>query len=97
MKNWSTEQGCAACGLTGLGMTCLHHLYTRKSRPDLQIKPFNLIPCCQLHHNEFHNKPLSEMAEKYSGVMKFLIDNEWMLDEFTKKWFNYRAQKGFYE
>ena len=96
MKNFSTTQGCSACGFYFEGMSCLHHVYTRKARPDLQLKNFNLMPLCAKHHSEIHNSPLTEMAEKYSGVMKFLIDNEWMLDEFTKKWFNYRAQKGFY-
>lgn len=97
MKNFSTEQGCSACGLQSEGMTCLHHLYTRKARPDLQLKPWNMMPVCQAHHNEIHNRPLTEMAEKYSGIKNFLIDNNWMVDEFTGKWFNYQAQRGYYE
>jgi hypothetical protein len=97
MKKWSIEQECCACLKFTENGSVLHHIYTRAARSDLQLKPWNLMPLCVNHHNEIHNRPLSEMAEKYSGVMKFLIDNEWMLDEFTKKWFNYRAQRGFYE
>lgn len=86
VKNWSVDQGCRACSIFTENGSTLHHLYTRKSRADLQMKPWNLIPCCQMHHNEFHSKGTSYMAEKYVGVKAWLVSNGWEFDEFMKKW-----------
>ena len=93
MRNFSTVQGCVCCGLNAPGTTCLHHLYTRKARPDLQFETFNLIPACVFHHNEFHSIGTAAMAVKYPDVRNWLFDNKWEFDVWLGKWRHPEANK----
>lgn len=86
--NFSTDQACVCCGINSKGMSCLHHLLTRGAWPELQLKPFNLIPVCQEHHNEFHSKGITYMADKYGDVNRWLLDNGWYVLELKKRWWH---------
>ena len=92
MKNFSTDHACVACGRSGNGTTCYHHLYTKRVRRDLQYTDFNLIPVCMEHHAEFHNKGTFHMAEKYDGVSEFLIRMGWLYDDYREKYYHPKAQ-----
>lgn len=45
-----------------------------------------MISVCQAHHNEFHSKTISDMANKYPAVKLFLVSNEWSYDAIFNKW-----------
>lgn len=76
----------SSCIICNNQNACYHHLKTRKARPDLTYEPRNMIPVCQLHHNEFHNKGINYMSQKYSLVKDFLLYNSWYFDEFLNRW-----------
>jgi hypothetical protein len=84
--SYQTNDPCAACGLQGDGLVCEHHLFTRKAYPELSEADFNRIPVCLFHHNEFHTKGTSFMAQKYTGVKIWLEMYGWTYDSFFKKW-----------
>jgi len=77
---------CAACGLEGDGLVCFHHIKSRKAHSELTNEPRNMIPLCLTHHSATHNRGLEYMATKYSGVKKFLTENNWQFCEIRKKW-----------
>jgi hypothetical protein len=77
---------CIVCGMRGEGMVTWHHILTRKARPDLTNEPRNLIPVCQTHHNRFHEKGTSHMAENFPRVKNWPINRGWKFDTFLKKW-----------
>ena len=86
--NFESNKPCVCCGKFGDGMVCFHHLMTRKAYPEHTLKPWNQISVCQEHHNLFHARPLSEVAEKFTTVSKWLIDNNWVKNEISGKWFH---------
>lgn len=87
--SYEADEPCAATGVMGVGIITYHHLYTRKSRPDLAEVGWNKIPVCRAAHNEFHNKGTSHMAKKYPSVKKWLETNNWQYDNFLNKWIRY--------
>lgn len=86
MKNFESNLPCVCCGKNGKGQVTFHHLKTRKSYSDFVYKEWNLLPLCQYHHNEAHQKGLNYMASNYTGVKRFLILNEWEFDNYSNKW-----------
>lgn len=92
MKNFSTDQGCVVCAMNFEGHSCLHHIYTRGARPDLQYSDFNLIPVCKRDHSLWHNKGTKYMAETFLEVKLWLESNGWSIDEYTGKWYHPKAQ-----
>lgn len=84
MANFEAKEPCVVCHKFGKGLVCYHHLWTRKARPEFSMVKFNMIPVCQEHHNEFHNKGTSEMAEKYPQVKEWLRQNNWI--KLQNKW-----------
>lgn len=61
-----------------------HHLYSQKSFPEYKYKEWNLISVDQLHHNLFHAKGISYMADKYPTVKEWLLFNGWRFE--LNKW-----------
>jgi hypothetical protein len=82
--NYKSSKPCVCCKLNTDNMICFHHLLTRKTYPEHENKDWNKISVCQKHHNEFHNKGISYMAEKYVDVLSWLLFNNWYKDNF--KW-----------
>jgi hypothetical protein len=83
-NNFKSNEPCVCCGENRDGFVTYHHLLTQKARPELRFFRANIIPVCQFHHNEFHSKPISEMATKYRNVEHWLIVNGWGFD--SGKW-----------
>ena len=81
-SNYQTDLPCVVCGYGG--QVCYHHLKTRKSGGT--DEPENMIPVCQKHHNEFHNKGTSHMADTYPMIKRWLLAAGWTNDNFFKKW-----------
>jgi hypothetical protein len=77
---------CACCGKYFENGVCYHHIYSRKAYPEHAEKKWNMIPVCQAHHNEFHNKGASFVAKKYDSARKWLIKNGWHYSDFMQKW-----------
>lgn len=86
--SYESNRACVACDFWAKGMVCYHHLRTRKARPDLKDKEWNMIPVCQKHHNEFHNKGIDYMARNYLTVLHWLRRNGWSYNVFREKWLN---------
>lgn len=87
MKNFKSTKPCVACGKFQENFTVLHHLYAKAAYPEHKYKPWNLMPLCSIPcHRLIHDKGRQWMAIKFSGVKKFLIDNQWYFDEFKKAW-----------
>lgn len=84
--NYKSNQPCVCCGLDYDGMVTYHHLMTRKAHPEHSRNAHNMISVCQQHHNEFHSKPLDEMAQKYYQVENWLTENNWIRLDYLKKW-----------
>ena len=64
----------------------LHHLYTRGSRPEHKDKDWNTIPVCMACHGIFHTRGTNFMAEKFPSVKEWLLERNWYLCDFSKKW-----------
>jgi len=84
--SYESKDPCAACGLQGDGLVCEHHIYTRKAHPEHADKPWNRIPVCLFHHNQFHTKGTSWVVLKYVGVKIWLELYGWEYDKFYKRW-----------
>lgn len=89
-----TNLPCVATGESREGFVCLHHLYTKKARPDLKYESWNLIPVDQATHNAFHSLGISEMAKRNPSVKKWLEDNDWYYCTIAKKWVHPGAMFG---
>ena len=83
--SFQTEQPCAACK-TIFRQRTFHHVYTRKSRPDLVELTNNKMPLCLEHHNMIHAKGTTYMSEKYIGVRLWLHEHKWYFCSVVKKW-----------
>jgi 5-methylcytosine-specific restriction endonuclease McrA len=84
MKNFKTDKSCVACGEQGENRVCLHHVKTRGSGGS--NNSHNLMPLCQKHHNEIHQKGTPHMAKKYFLLGLWLISNGWNFDDYLGKW-----------
>lgn len=62
---------------------------TRKVYPEFQFEQWNLIPVCQVCHNEFHSEGTAPMAEMYPPVKDWLLAHDWFYCDVVKK---YRRQ-----
>jgi hypothetical protein len=85
MKNYMSEKPCCACGLWREGEVTYHHIYTRKSRPDLKEEKWNLMPLCHYDHITVHQKGLGYLS-KIRSVKDWLIKNGWQYESFSGKW-----------
>lgn len=83
-KNYQTDNPCCICGIQSDGMVTFHHIKTRGSGGEDVY--WNMMPLCQCHHNEIHQKGTSHMAIKYNSIMKWLICNDWIFSNQSKKW-----------
>lgn len=92
-KNFQTFDPCVCCGRVFEGGNCFHHLMTRKAYPEHSQKRWNMIPVCQVHHNEFHAKGTGIMSVKYPGVYDFLDNNGWEIDNTIRKWRHYESDR----
>jgi 5-methylcytosine-specific restriction endonuclease McrA len=86
MKNFKSNKPCIVCGISVDGAVTFHHIFTRKSRPDLTYAEQNLISVCAKHHNMFHAKGTNYMANTFNSVKEFLIENGWEFNDYLKKW-----------
>lgn len=77
MKNFKSDEPCICCGLAIDGMVCYHHLRTRAAAPHLINAKFNQIPVCQDHHNQFHRKGITWMADNFPSVERWLLGMGW--------------------
>jgi 5-methylcytosine-specific restriction endonuclease McrA len=83
-KNYQADLPCLVCLEEGEGKVCFHHVKTRKSGgPD---EPWNMMPLCQEHHNEVHQKGLGIFALRYAQVVFWLKSNNWDYCAFNNKW-----------
>lgn len=78
--NFESDEPCLCCGLSADGMVCYHHIYRRKSRPDLKHKTWNKAPVCLMHHNEWHSSTNTSMKGKYSGISDFFDRMGWYME-----------------
>jgi 5-methylcytosine-specific restriction endonuclease McrA len=85
-SNYQSHLSCLACGTTQVDR-CFHHVIARKRVAPID-KKWNLMTLCQIHHNEVHQIGLNRFSQKYFSVEKWLIDNDWELDELRGKWIN---------
>ena len=88
--SFQTDLPCAATGSIS-EQRCLHHVYTRGSRPDLVDKDWNLMPLIKEAHHLAHSMGLSKFVDTYPRVRVWLLANGWEWDTFNKKWINRRA------
>ena len=88
--SFQTDLPCVATGSIS-EQRCLHHVYTRGSRPDLVDKDWNLLPLSLKSHVEVHQIGLKKFANKYPRVESWLVEKGWEIDEFSGKWINRRA------
>lgn len=86
MKNYEAHEPCVACLKEGEGMVTFHHIFTRKVYPEFAQEKWNMIPVCQLHHNLFHSKGNSFMANNYRSIETWMKRNGWFFDPTIKKW-----------
>ena len=83
--SYQTDLPCAACA-TIMRQRTFHHVYTRKSRPDLSEFSRNKMPLCLEHHNLIHAQGTTYMSNKFLGVRVWLEKNGWYFCSFQKKW-----------
>jgi hypothetical protein len=62
----------------------LHHVKHRGSGGT--DDKWNLMPLTTEMHTRVHMFGLVKFAEMFSGVKKWLIENDWEYDDFLKKW-----------
>lgn len=84
--SYISKDPCICCGHDLENEVCYHHLYSRKAYPEHSEKPWNMIPVCLKHHNEFHDKNIPFMAVKYKNVMNWIVEREWYFCKITNKW-----------
>lgn len=84
MKN--QEEVGLVCVVTGLPGAEPHHLFTRKSWPQLKDKDWNKIPVCRYIHQKFHSKGTNYMADTYPKIKEWLLKNDWTKDPFRGTW-----------
>ena len=77
MKNWKSDKPCVVCGESRDGYVTFHHIYTRKAYPEFENEPWNLMPMCQIHHNEIHSIGANRFAQKYVKAAQWFKDNGW--------------------
>ena len=82
MKNFKSNEPCLICENHN---ACYHHIKTKKSRPDLKFDERNLMPLCQQHHNEIHNKGTNTFVNKYN-LSWWLYSKGWIFDAHINKW-----------
>ena len=85
MKNFQSNLPCEVCGQT-IQDNYFHHILTKKSRPDVKYKEFNLISVCQEHHNDFESKGNNTMSKIYPHIRKLFIDRGFYMCETSNKW-----------
>ena len=83
-------QPCVVCGTT-YG-TVGEHIKTKGAGGRDSVN--NVMPICQLHHNEKGNKGVRHMAETYESYFYWLIDHGWTYDLFLEKWINQGEMDG---
>jgi hypothetical protein len=86
LKNFQTGRPCVACGIEGDGVVCLHHVKSRGSGGSNH--PSNLMPLCQIHHNQIHANGTWKMSKIFRGVRDWLDMNGWILDDTYSKWWS---------
>lgn len=74
------------CCVSGLPNSELHHIYTRKSRPDLSEALWNCIPLTHSIHHEWHLKGALHMTNKYPKIKQWMLTTGWEFDAFRLKW-----------
>lgn len=85
-QNYSSSEPCVHCGLVDPQRVCLHHIFTRKARPDLANEKWNLVSVCQEAHNLWHMKGTSYMAARYPNVSLWLANNGWYICGIKRWW-----------
>lgn len=81
-KKYYDENGfCEICGKMGVA---LHHVKSRGAGGGDNEE--NLMPLCQLHHNEVRAIGLNAFAEKHDAAYKWLAMNGWQPCAFTGRW-----------
>jgi len=84
MKNFKSNEPCVACGSTAENQVCYHHVMHRSQCGSNESH--NLMPLCHAHHTMIHNLNKLNMASRFPGVKKWLLDNEWFIDESSGRW-----------
>jgi len=73
----------------------LHHVLTRKSRPDLIDEPWNLMPVSREIHGFIHQHGLTRSSKHFAGVKAWLLNEGWAYDPVMEKWWHEKATKRF--
>jgi len=77
------EMPCVVCARFGCDP---HHVKSRASIG--HDVPQNLMSLCRECHTLMHKIGLTQMAEKYSQVKQWLLENGWTLNKTINKWRN---------
>ena len=84
LKNYKSDSPCIVCLKEDENSVCFHHVKTRKSGGT--DDSWNMMPLCQQHHNEVHNKGLSLFSALYYQALKWLTKNGCEYDSHFNKW-----------
>lgn len=83
LMSFKSDEPCVCCGESREDYVCYHHIITQKKWPELANKKWNMIPVCQIHHNEFHQYLNMKMCAKYKSVKEWFRVNGWYEDAFN--------------
>lgn len=64
------DMACAICFIRGGGRVVGHHIKTKGSGGHDHSK--NLIPVCNIHHREFHDKGLRWVIDNHKSAREYL-------------------------
>lgn len=74
---------CLVCGIEYSVVG--HHLKSFKSSGLCNYD--NVVPVCYIHHDDFHKKGTTYMADTYPSVLEHLTTHNWEYCKLTNRWF----------
>jgi hypothetical protein len=72
------------CIVTGRPGAEYHHIKSQGAGGT--DEDFNMIPICHKIHEQWHKKGTLYMAENYSYIREWLLENNWYLCVIRNKW-----------
>jgi len=82
-RNLKCNESCLVCNNI---QAFYHHVKTYKSGGKTEL--FNLMPLCFRCHTEIHQVGLNTFEKKYKITGLWLLRNNWIFDDYLKKWIN---------
>ena len=74
------------CVVTGQPGADLHHIYTRKARPDLADEKWNQLPVHHFLHQDIHQRGLVIVSAEFPLIALWLQNYGWEFCEYKGKW-----------